>query len=136
MIEHAIRLKRNEDLKKAIENYCLFKHIDTAIVLSGVGCLSKLHIRLAKAVSKLEIEDDFEIVSLNGTISNGQAHIHIAASDVSAKTYGGHLLEGCLVNTTVELVLGELENYHSRREYDESTGYDEIIFEEEKNVYR
>mgnify|MGYP003378102535 FL=1 len=136
MIEHAIRLKRNEDLKKAIENYCLFEHINTAVILSGVGCLSKLHIRLAKAVSKLEIEDDFEIVSLNGTISNGQAHIHIAASDARAKTYGGHLLEGCLVNTTVELVLGELENFRPRREYDEGTGYDEIIFKEGKDVYR
>ncbi len=130
MIEYAIRLKRGQDLKKAIERYCLSNNINTAVILSSVGCLSSLHIRKAKAVECLKIDDDFEILSLNGTISNGKAHLHIAASDENANVLGGHLLEGTIINTTVELIIGALNRYESSRKYDESTGYDEIEFRE------
>ena len=128
MKEYAIRLVRGDDLKASIEKICKENDFDTAIVLSGVGCLSKVHIRLAKAVSELSVEEDFEIVSLNGTVSKGQGHIHIALSDEIGNAIGGHLMEGCIVNTTCELVLGVLEDYTSVREYDDNTGYDEIKF--------
>lgn len=132
MIEHAIRLTRGTDLKKAISDYCQNNQIDTAIILCGVSCLSKLNIRLAKAIESKSYEQDLEIVSLIGTISKGQAHIHIAASDDKASVIGGHLLDGSIVNTTVELVLGELENYTSQRVFDEKTNYHEIAFERSK----
>lgn len=128
MKEFAIRLVRGADLKASIEKECIDNNINTAIVLSGVGCVSKAKFRLAKAVNSLEVEEDFEIVSLNGTISNGQAHIHIALSDEIGNVIGGHLLEGCIINTTCELVLGVLEEYESIREFDDNTGYDEIVF--------
>ena len=132
MKEVAIRLTKGADLKENIEKICLEKHIDTAVVLSGVGCLSEVKIRLAKAVNYLEKAEDYEIVSLNGTISKGTAHIHIALSDESGAVIGGHLQSGCIVNTTCELVLGVLEEYESHREFDENTGYDEIVFERKK----
>ena len=128
MKEFAIRLVRGADLKASIEKECIDNNINTAIVLSGVGCVSKAKFRLAKAINSLEVDEDFEIVSLNGTISNGQAHIHIALSDEIGNVIGGHLLEGCIINTTCELVLGVLEEYESIREFDDNTGYDEIVF--------
>lgn len=128
MKEFAIRLTRGADLKASIEKLCKDNNINTAIVLSGVGCVSKAKMRLAKAIDYLEVEEDFEIVSLNGTISNGQSHIHIALSDEIGNVIGGHMCEGCIVNTTVELVLGILEEYESKREMDPNTGYDEIEF--------
>ena len=130
MKELAFRLKKSDDLRKSIEEKCLQLHIDTAIVLSGVGCLYKTRIRLAKAIDYFEDTNDYEIVSLTGTISKGNAHIHISLSDDKGNCIGGHLEEGCLINTTGEIVLGILEEYNSTREYDENTGYDEIIFQE------
>ena len=127
MKELALRLKRGDDLKKCIEEAC--KDIDTAVVLSGVGCVYHAHFRLAKAEDYFDKEEDYEIVSLNGTVSRGHGHIHISLVDNDCNTVGGHLMEGCLVNTTCELVLGILEEYSSHRDYDESTGYDEIVFE-------
>ena len=126
MREIALRLQRGDDLRICIQNAC--KEIDTAVVLSGVGCLYKVKIRLAKAIEYLEKEENYEIVSLTGTISKGQAHIHISLSDEHGNTIGGHLEQGCLVDTTCELVLGELQEYSSVREFDEETGYDEIRF--------
>lgn len=128
MKEYAIRLTKGADVKASIEDICKKEDINTAVVLSAVGCLDKAHIRLAKAVNEIEIEDGFEIVSLTGTISNGKAHLHISLSDDIGNVFGGHLKEGCIVNTTLELVLGVLEEYTSQREFDSTTGYDEIIF--------
>lgn len=126
MKELAFRLTKGNDLKACIEERC--KNINTAVVLSGVGCLYHAHIRLAKAVDYLDIEQDYEIVSLNGTISNGDAHIHIALSDENGNVMGGHLMNGCFINTTCEVVLGILEDYESNRVFDENTGYEEIEF--------
>ena len=126
MKELAFRLKKGDDLRTCIEEKC--KDINTAIVLSGVGCLYKANFRLAKALDYINSEQDYEIVSLNGTISNGKAHIHIALADDKGNAIGGHLEKGCLINTTCEVVLGVLEEYESRREFDKNTGYDEIVF--------
>ena len=128
MRELSCRLKRGSDLKETIEKICIDNNVDTAVILSGVGCLYQVRIRLAKAEGFLEDGNDYEIVSLNGTVSKGQAHIHIALSDETGKTVGGHLSEGCLVNTTCELVMGVLEEYSSERQYDQETCYDEIFF--------
>lgn len=128
MKEFAIRLKKGDDLKKSIESICNDNSFDTAIILSAVGSLISLKIRLAKAKDFIEVEEDFEIVSLIGTISKANAHLHISVSDELGSVVGGHLCEGTKVNTTVELVLGVLEEYESNRELDPSTGYKEVEF--------
>ena len=128
MKELATRLTRGEDLKERLKEICIENKINTAIILSGVGCLYKAKIRLAKAVDYLQSQEDYEIVSLTGTVSKGNVHVHIALSDEKGNVIGGHLEKGCLINTTCELVLGVLEDYESDRLYDENTGYDEIVF--------
>lgn len=135
MKEYAIRLKKNSDLKEEIERICIENSIDTAVVLSAVGCVSKVHIRLAKALEELEVEDGFEIVSLMGTISKGKAHLHVSFSDDIGNVFGGHLKSGCLVETTCELVLGILEEYTSERLDDVDTGYDEIVLRKKDRLY-
>lgn len=125
MRELAYRLVRGDDLKKKL---AMLGKEGTYVVLSSVGCLSFLHIRLAKAKSELAMAEDFEILSLNGTITNGKCHLHISVSDDKGNCLGGHLLDGNIVNTTCELVLGKLEDYDSRRIFDKKTGYDEIDF--------
>ena len=132
MKELALRLKKDEDLKRSLEMICEKEGIDTAIVLSAVGCLQEVKIRLAKAESYLCKKKDYEIVSMTGTISKGKSHLHISLSDEEGICIGGHLEYGCLVNTTCEVVLGILEEYRSEREYDPSTGYKEIVFKKNK----
>ena len=128
MKELAVRLKNGADLKLSIQELAVTKQMDGAIVLSAVGSLKRLKIRLAKAKTYKVVEDDLEIVSLIGTVVKGEAHLHIAASDDQGNCIGGHLCEGSLVNTTCELVLGVFEEYQVRRELDEDTGYKEIKF--------
>lgn len=95
--------------------------------MSAVGCLYKAVIRNAGGKDSITLEKDVEIVSLTGTISLNGCHIHISVSDEELKTYGGHLKEGCLVNTTVEVVILEFDNYTFTRELDDKTGYKELV---------
>lgn len=127
---YCLRLVNGDDLKEKIEGFCKEKGLDTVVILSSVGCIKHFKVRLAKAIDYLEIADHFEIIALNGTISNGEAHLHIGVSDDKGHCLGGHLMKGCIIDTTCELVLGELKGYNSIREYDEKTGYDEIVFKE------
>ena len=46
--------------------------------------------------------------SLTGTLSPTGHHLHMSISDRDCRTYGGHVLEGCIVRTTAELVLAEV----------------------------
>jgi len=133
MKEFAKRLKKGNDLKKTIEDICLKKNIDSAVVLSSVGSLKSLTIRLAGAKRNLTCKEDLEIISLNGTISKGEAHLHISVSDEIGNVFGGHLKEGTIVNTTCELVLGILEEYETSRSMDNKTGYKEIEFKRKKD---
>ena len=126
MKELAFRLTKGEDLKKSLVDRCL--NLDTVVVLSCVGSLSSVNLRLAGAKEYLTIQKDFEIVSITGTISKGKAHIHMSVADEQGNVYGGHLKEECIVNTTAEIVMGILENYKSERVFDSQTNYEEIVF--------
>lgn len=128
MICHCIRLKRGEDLMDSIKTLCKQKNIRGGVVLSGVGCISRGRVRDASGVNIREISEHCEIVSLNGTVSAARCHIHIALSKEDLSTIGGHLRPGCIVNTTCELVIGELPCVEFDVEADAETGYDELIF--------
>ena len=128
MVCHCVRLKRGEDLLGSIKALCRDKNISAGVVLSGVGCILRGRVRDASGVTIRDIGEHCEIVSLNGTVSAKRCHIHIALSKEDLSTVGGHLCEGCIVNTTCELVIGELPGIDIGVEEDPETGYDELIF--------
>ena len=125
---HSLRLHRGADLMKSIQTLCKDRHIAAGAVLSAVGCISRGRVRDASGVTIREITDHCEIVSLNGTVSEKRCHLHIALSKEDLSTIGGHLCEGCIINTTCELVIGELPGIRYGVEADPETGYDELIF--------
>ena len=123
------RLHRGADLLRSIQALAREEHMSAGVVLSAVGCIQHGKVRDASGVTIREISDLCEIVSLNGTVSEKRCHLHIALSREDLSTVGGHLVEGCIINTTCELVIGVLEDWCIGTEFDEETGYDELIFE-------
>lgn len=123
---HAFRLEYGADLKQEIEAYVEKNKIKSGVILSSVGCLYEAKIRAADGKTIKELYGNYEIVSVTGTLSVDNCHIHISIADNNLLTLGGHLQNGCLVNTTAEVVLGEIENYEFTRCMDEKTGYDEL----------
>jgi len=120
-----------QDLRVAIETYVKQMQIKAGYVITAVGSLQQACIRLASAQSVANVSEKFEIVSLIGTLSLEGIHLHIALANDRGKTIGGHVLAGCIVYTTVELVLGEALNCGFHRAYDEKTGYKELSISEE-----
>lgn len=131
--EHAFRLQNGQDLKIELENYVKEKEIKAGVIVSCVGCLYEAVIRNAGGKDCIKLSKDLEIVSVTGTFSLDGCHIHIAVSDEELKTYGGHLKEGCLINTTAEIVILELDDYVFNREMDETTGYKELVIKNRKH---
>lgn len=132
MKEHAFRLHKGQDLKLELEKYVKNNGIKAGVIVSCVGCLDEAVIRNAGGVESVKLNKKLEIVSVTGTFSVDGCHIHIAVSDENLNTYGGHLKDGCIVNTTAEVVILELENYLFTREMEESTGYKELVIKENK----
>ena len=107
---HCFRLRRGQDLYEEIEAYVKAHHIAAGAVVSGVGCVSRWRLRDATGVRVRSGEEDVEIVSLMGTVSEN----------------GCHLLPGCTVNTTAEIVLAEIRSCVFTRRPDSETGYEEL----------
>ena len=124
---HAFRLHRGDDLRRSLEAYVRERHIRAAVVLSAVGCVSRAVLRDASGVTVRTLEEHLEIVSLMGTLSEERVHLHISLSREDLSTVGGHLTEGCIVNTTAEVVLLELPGTAFGAAYDPGTGYDELV---------
>ena len=96
-------------------------------MLTCVGSLTMTTLRLANQEAASVYRGHFEIVSLVGTLSVNGSHLHLAVSDSTGRTIGGHLLDGCRVYTTAEIVLGELPEVEYRRETDPTFGYKELV---------
>lgn len=127
MKTYAFRLHRGDDLRRSLEQFARARHLQGAVILSCVGCLSHWRLRDASGVRIQEGAEHVEIVSATGTLSQERLHIHLSLSREDLSCLGGHLAEGCLVNTTAEVVLLELEDVAFGGAYDAATGYQELV---------
>ena len=129
---HVFRLTKDADLKNSIVEYCKNNNIKAGIIGACVGCCYEVNFRLAGGENFFHNVADYEIVSMTGTISESGTHIHISFSDENGNVIGGHLSNGCFVNTTAEIVIIEIDNYKLTREFDDTTGYKELVIEKIK----
>ncbi|KHD90013.1 MAG: DNA-binding protein [Bdellovibrio sp. ArHS] len=127
VVSHCFRLRPQQDLKKELLYYCQMHHLHAATVICSVGSLSKAHIRLAGGKDVVEFQGPFEIISLNGTVSAEGIHMHISLSNFEGTVIGGHLMDGCLIHTTAEIILLENTELTFAREQDGHTGYKELV---------
>lgn len=123
---HAFRLKPGQDLKQSIDSFVKAKNIQAGWIASCVGSLAEYNIRFANQEKGYSDKGHFEIVSLVGTLSVNGSHIHLSISDSTGKTIGGHLLAGCKVYTTAEIVISEAADLIFTREKDGSTPWEEL----------
>lgn len=128
MKTHTFRLKPGQDLFDSIEVFAKEHKIEAGCVLSCVGSLTHAALRLANRETYTDYEGHFEIVSMTGTVSIHGSHLHIAISDGDGVTVGGHLVSGCKVYTTAEIVLLELGDVIYKREmFENDSGYEELV---------
>src|SRR3989338_4740368 len=125
MKQISFRLRPGQLLKEEIENAAHENNIQAGVLLSIVGALNTVVLRMAGT----EIEDQdiktwegpHEIVAGTGTISKNGCHIHLSVSDKSGDVVGGHLKDGCVVAITAEIVLGVFDDIEFKRTFDSAT---------------
>ena len=127
---HALRLKPGQDLKKSIQQFVTDKNMKAGWVATGVGSLTKYQIRFANQPGGSIGTGHFEIVSLTGTVSVNGSHLHISLSDSTGTTIGGHLMDGCIIYTTAEIIIQEASNLVFTREKDGTTEWEELQVKE------
>ncbi len=122
----ALRLHPGDDLRGALEAYARTHRIKAAFVLSCIGSLSVAALRKAGRPRAIAIKGEFEIITMNGSLSEQGAHLHAVIADNRGKVTGGHVSLGCVVRTTAEILLGLMTGVRFDREPDANTGYPEL----------
>jgi len=150
LIAHAIRLGPGADLFPSLHQWMNEEMIEAACILSAVGSLRQARLRYANVpdadavtlptpstatdssdpstshdASKLLT---YEVVSLVGTLSlHGGSHLHMSISDRDGRVFGGHVMPtGCIVYTTMEIIVGVMPDMVFKREVDPTYGYEEL----------
>ncbi|MBU0602157.1 MAG: DNA-binding protein [Gammaproteobacteria bacterium] len=129
MTIHIERLRPGDDLRRSLQQFARGRELGAGFILSAVGSLGPAMLRFAGRDIPTVIDGDVELLALSGTISRHGVHLHASVADAAGQVCGGHLLEGSIVRTTMELVLGIAGGWEIRRETDPLTGYAEMVAE-------
>ena len=123
------RMEKGEDILKTIEVVASNHGVKTG-QLTLIGAIEGAHLGYFNTHSleyvDFTVEEDLEVVSCMGditTLDDGSlvVHAHLIAADEKGTCYGGHLLQGCKVSVTIELVIFETED-EIKRARDDRTG--------------
>ncbi|NLL37426.1 MAG: DUF296 domain-containing protein [Fretibacterium sp.] len=122
----SFRLLPGDDLLIELWRWISEVGLRAGYVAGVVGSLSQAGLRFAGRPETTVLSGCFEVVSLTGTLDANGEHLHMTLSDSEGRVTGGHVMEGCLVRTTMELVVGLLEDVVFDRKPCPFSGYDEL----------
>ncbi|ACC72716.1 PPC domain-containing DNA-binding protein [Paraburkholderia phymatum] len=127
MQAHPLRLQPGQDLRDALEHTMHPVGATAVFVVQGIGSLSVARLRFAGVEHPTELRADLEILTLAGTVARNGAHLHMSVSGPDGRVFGGHVAHGCIVRTTVEILLALLPDHVFSREPDPQTGFMELF---------
>ena len=122
-----LRLRPGEDVTLSLRRMMQIAELRAGFIAGAVGSLSRSTLRYAGRSDGVAKDGVFEIVSLIGTLDAAGEHLHMAISGPDGRVEGGHVLEGCIVRTTLELVVGELMNVTFERRACPLSTYEELV---------
>jgi hypothetical protein len=91
------------------------ENISNGVVVSGIATFDVANFQMTTTTGYPigyhveHLEEPLELVSLNGTIINGEPHIHGVISNAS-ETWAGHILDGCRILYLGEMVIQEIKS--------------------------
>ncbi|MFS2037124.1 PPC domain-containing DNA-binding protein [Polaromonas sp. CT11-55] len=128
---HVLRLTPGEDLRatltKAFAQLQAGQNTTAACIISAVGSLSRAVLRYADQPDGTVLEEPLELITLSGTLSADGVHLHASVATARGEMRGGHVMAGCIVRTTAEIVLAPLPGWVFTREQDAKTGFKELV---------
>jgi uncharacterized protein len=122
-----LRLVPGDDLRLALDRAFAAHGMAAGFVIQGIGSLSVARLRYAGRDDPAELRGDLEILTLAGSLSAQGPHLHMSIADADGRVFGGHVGAGCIVRTTVELLIAQPEGERYTREHDDATGFTELF---------
>ncbi len=122
-------MEPGEDIYETIERVVRDNDVSSGhlSLIGAVSCVRTGYFDIqARRYREQVIERDLEVVSCDGNISRLEdgtpvIHAHIVVSDETGRCYGGHMMNGCKVSVTAELVITEFDRPLTRKR-EESLG--------------
>jgi len=128
---HVLRLTPGQDLRAALTiafaQLRVEQNTTAACVISAVGSLSRAVLRYAAEPDGTLLAEPLELITLSGTLSPDGVHLHAGVATAQGEMRGGHVMPGCIVRTTAEIVLAPLPGWVFTREHDAQTGFLELV---------
>jgi len=119
------RLDENEDTLDAVKERAKQNKINAGFFFL-IGTLKKAVLGFYKEgkYRPIQVNGSLEIVCCTGNISKKEdgelvVHAHIAVANEQGATFGGHLLQGCPIDVTGELVIVETPDAKLKRLFQE-----------------
>ena len=120
-----LKLVQGEDILEGVEKLIEEKHIENAVVLSGIATIDRSSLHMVTTLGypfdyKMDnrVDEPLEVDSIDGFICDGEPHFHCVISDVNC-AYAGHLHKGCRVLYLCEIVIQELLGMSVKRHLNE-----------------
>lgn len=123
------RLMPGEDILQSLQALA-DEHGIRSAQISLIGAIKHARLgyfdRHACEYRDFSIDEDLEVVSCVGNMSRLRndevvVHAHMVVADEKGNCHGGHLMKGCVVSVTIEVVIMELDA-DIYRDRDEATG--------------
>ena len=134
---YSTRLQTDADLRDALMQFAIKHKIRAGFIITCVGSLKVTVVRMAGATPENQTNRTFtekvEIVSLVGTLTDEDCHLHISFSNNVGQVMGGHLKNGTIIDTTAEIVIGEDTLNEFVRIPDLVTGFPELEIQTRKS---
>jgi len=121
------RLRRGDDVLARL-NQIVTENKVSAGSLTAIGSVEKAEIGFFVGDGKyvtIPCSGPLEVLSCVGTVSAKQGvpfvHAHISLADKQGKGYGGHVMPGCIVDPTFEVVVNAYDDMQLERKFDPSS---------------
>ncbi|MEN9211513.1 MAG: bifunctional UDP-N-acetylglucosamine diphosphorylase/glucosamine-1-phosphate N-acetyltransferase GlmU [Thermostichus sp. DG_1_6_bins_120] len=104
---YPLRLSPGQDLWQELEHFAQQQPLQAGFVLNAIGSLSQATLRLAGQSADHLLDEDLEILALNGSLCPDGLRLYLSVADSQGRVWGGHLRPGCLIQSTAEIVLAD-----------------------------
>lgn len=122
----ALRLPPGTDVRQGLKTFAQQELIRAGVIVGAVGSLSTVCLRFAGQDSHTTLNGKHEILTLSGTLGTDGVHLHMTVANSQGECIGGHVVNGCQIYTTLELVIATLPNIQFQRLFDPVTGCREL----------
>lgn len=124
---YALRLLPGQEVLHTLREFIQHHQLNAAWIAGCTGSLTDVALRFAGSEETTLHSGKFEVLLLNGTLELNGEHLHLCIADENGAVLGGHMMPGCTVRTTLELVIGELTALSFSRQPCPASGYEELV---------